>query len=201
MAADNFEKCLALTLAFEGGYSDDTHDPGGATNMGVTRAVLAKVRGRPVTKSEVMALSRAEAGGIYRRLFWNTIAGDQLPTGVDAALFDLSVNSGPAHAVRALQIALSLPATGKLDNGTLSSICVTSPAELVKRLCGQRLSFLARLKNFRFFGKGWSRRVAAIEKAALAMVAGSGKHGDLPALANLSGPAKPGPTPKGKETA
>ena len=172
MASGNFEKCLALTLGFEGGYSDDPHDPGGATNLGITGAVLAQVRGRPVAKSEVMALSRNEAAGIYRRLFWNTVAGDQLPAGVDAALFDLAVNSGPVHAIRALQAALKAPVTGRLDNRTLAQAAAVPAAALVALICRQRLSFLTRLKTFRFFGRGWHRRVEAIETAALVMAGG-----------------------------
>lgn len=34
--------------------------------FGITRATLAAVRGGPVSKAEVMALSRQEAGDIYR---------------------------------------------------------------------------------------------------------------------------------------
>ena len=45
MAAENFDRALALTLKFEGGYADNPADPGGATNMGVTRATLSRVRG------------------------------------------------------------------------------------------------------------------------------------------------------------
>ena len=36
---DNFDKCLSFVLVHEGGYSADPHDPGGATNKGVTQAV------------------------------------------------------------------------------------------------------------------------------------------------------------------
>jgi Glycosyl hydrolase 108 len=36
--ADNFDTCLAFTLKAEGGYSDNSADPGGPTNMGITLA-------------------------------------------------------------------------------------------------------------------------------------------------------------------
>ena len=42
MAVRNFARALAATLRFEGGYVHHPADPGGATNMGVTRAVLAE---------------------------------------------------------------------------------------------------------------------------------------------------------------
>ena len=70
MAESNFERALACVLRHEGGYGDHPADPGGATNFGVTRATLAHHRGRPVTKAEVRALTRAEAAGIYRQRYW-----------------------------------------------------------------------------------------------------------------------------------
>ena len=59
----NFDAALACVLRHEGGYVDHPLDPGGATNRGVTRATLAGVRGRPVSKAEVMALSLGETAG------------------------------------------------------------------------------------------------------------------------------------------
>ena len=53
MAAGNFALALALVLESEGGYVDDPRDPGGATNLGITRATLARWRGRDVSKAEV----------------------------------------------------------------------------------------------------------------------------------------------------
>ena len=66
----NFDLCLAAIFEEEGGYADLPGDPGGATNMGITRATLSAVRGRKVSKEEVMMLERDEAARIYRRNFW-----------------------------------------------------------------------------------------------------------------------------------
>jgi len=33
----NFEQCLALVLKAEGGFVDNPQDPGGMTNLGVTK--------------------------------------------------------------------------------------------------------------------------------------------------------------------
>ena len=64
MAMHGFEPALAHVLAQEGGFVDHPLDPGGATKMGITRATLARFRGRPVSVAEVMALTRAEAAAI-----------------------------------------------------------------------------------------------------------------------------------------
>ncbi len=97
MASATFERALDLVLSFEGGFVHDPRDPGGATNLGVTQATLARACGRPVSIDEVRALTRAEAGAIYRRLYWTAIRGDALPAGLDLAVFDCAVNSGPAR--------------------------------------------------------------------------------------------------------
>src|SRR3954447_9587673 len=102
MARDAFANCLAFVLEEEGGYSDMPGDPGGATNMGITRATLADWRGAPVSKDDVLSLERDEAAAIYRRRYWDAIRGDELPAGLDLALFDDAVNSGPRMAVRDL---------------------------------------------------------------------------------------------------
>lgn len=169
MAAQNFDVCLALTLRFEGGYSDDPADPGGATNMGITRATLARARGRAVTKSEVRELSRAEAAEIYRSLFWAPVSGDLLASGLDAALFDFGVNSGPARAVRILQQILGVNEAEGIGPKTLAALARKNPETVIWTLSRARQGFLERLRTFRSFGRGWSARVAAVEKAAVAL--------------------------------
>jgi len=166
----NFGRCLALTFAQEGGYSDHPLDPGGATNFGVTQATLSKARGRAVTKAEVRALSRDEAAAIYRQLYWAPIGGDDLPSGVDVAVFDHAVNSGPAAALRTLRAALGLPLAASLST-TLAASANTRADALVRELCRRRMSFLRGLRTFPAFGRGWTRRVDAVQAAALKLIA------------------------------
>ena len=171
MASENFEYCLRLTLKYEGGYVDHPADPGGATNLGITRRTLARYRGRAVSKAEVRALTRTEAAAIYRKYYWDAVHGDTLPAGVDAALFDHAVNSGPGAAIKCLQRALGVAVNGRMGPATLAALRAADPASLVSDLVARRRSFLMRLRTFRTFGRGWMRRVKAIETAALAMTA------------------------------
>ena len=180
MAKTRFERCLEEVLRFEGGYADHPSDPGGATNMGITRKTLA--RWRTVTpwwslaKTEVQSLGRAEAAKIYRASYWDRINAAKLPAGLDLALFDFAVNSGPARAVKTLQTRLGLVADGQVGPLTLNAIKtqigLKGAPGLINALCDQRLDFLTRLATFAVFRKGWTARVTAIRKAALA-VAGS----------------------------
>ncbi len=171
MAARNFDACLKLTLQFEGGYVDHPADPGGATNLGITRRTLARWRGRAVSKSEVRSMSRQEAAEIYRAHYWDAVNGDDLPVGIDAAVFDHAVNSGPSAAVRMLQQALGFKPDGVIGSATMAFVRACDSEVLLGELMKRRRSFLQRLKTFRVFGRGWTRRLIAIENECRVMIA------------------------------
>lgn len=99
----NFQKVMPYIFSEEGGYADNPADPGGATNMGITIATLSAWDGHQVSPEDVKEMTPATATQIYQAQFWNKIDGDNLPSGLDDALFDFSVNSGPAGTARMLQ--------------------------------------------------------------------------------------------------
>ena len=172
----NFDDCLALTLRVEGGFSDQPADPGGATNMGITRATLAGVRGHAVSKADVRALTRVEAAGIYRSIYWRAVRGDELPDGVDAVMFDHAVNSGPKAAIRTLQGALGFKQDGVLTRRCVDAAQSSDHAALVRSLCTARLNFLRRLSTWLVFRRGWMARMETLEQTALAMCAQAPKR-------------------------
>jgi lysozyme family protein len=167
----NFDECLAFTLRAEGGFSDHAVDPGGATHMGITRATLAAVRGHAVSKADVRALTRDEAADIYRSLYWKAVRGDELPGGVDAVVFDHAVNSGPRAAIHTLQGALGFKQTGVLSRRCVIAAQGADYGALVRKLCAARMDFLRRLSTWLVFRRGWTARLAALEKMALALCA------------------------------
>ena len=168
---ERFERCLAEILRHEGGYVDHPDDPGGATNMGITRKTLARWRKvspwTALPKSAVAELSRQEAARIYRAQYWTASRAGRMPAGLDLALFDFAVNSGPDRAVRVLQAALSVAADGEVGPVTLAALGSVDVRLVVNALCDRRLAFLRGLASFSTFGRGWTRRVAAIRAAAL----------------------------------
>ena len=182
-----FDLCLAEVLRQEGGYADNPRDPGGATNLGITRKTLARWRKMSpwwsLPKDAVKTLDRPEAVKIYRSLYWEASKAGALPPGLDLAVFDFAVNSGPATAVKALQRELGVKADGLLGPLTLSAtkarIAQVGVAALIDALAGRRLGFLGGLAGFAVFGRGWTKRVAAIRAAALA-AAGSSSSSTTP---------------------
>lgn len=166
----SFDTALACVLRQEGGWSDDPRDPGGPTFRGITLATLAAHRGRPVTARELRSITREEVAGIYRSRYWAAVAADQLPAGVDLAVFDLAVNSGPGRAARTLQAALGLHQDGVVGPATLATALRADASALVRDIGRRRLSFLQHLAAWTAFGRGWTRRVADVEAEALRLV-------------------------------
>lgn len=170
-----FDACLAEVLRQEGGYADHPSDPGGATNMGITHKTLADWRGVSpwwsLPKSAVKALERAEAAQIYRSRYWQRCQAETLPAGLDLALFDFAVNSGPDRAIRILQTELGVAADGRVGPVTRGAVEAYAAskglAALIGALCDRRLAFLQGLSTYATFGPGWRSRVATIRKAAL----------------------------------
>jgi len=191
MTRESFEPSLTCVLRHEGGYSDHPSDPGGATMMGITLATLAEWRGQAVTKADVRALGREEAAAIYRARYWNSVRGDDLPAGLDLAVFDFAVNSGPLRAIRTLQHVLGTTVDGRIGAQTLAAAHTKSLSEILAALCAARLGFLEHLQTFPVFGRGWTRRVRNVEMVALRLAASS------PAMPAWPSPPLPQPA---KET-
>lgn len=171
----NYEAALSAEFKEEGGYVDHPDDPGGATNMGITHKVLATERGVTpywkLDKAEVKNLTREEAANIYRKNYWDLIKGDDLPSGVDMAVFDFAVNSGPARAAKALQRIVKAKVDGLIGPETLRLVDDLVEADVINLLCDDRLAFLQKLSTFAVFGKGWTARVKRIRNLALVMAA------------------------------
>jgi lysozyme family protein len=167
MAAETFAPALALLLEHEGGFVDHPDDPGGATNRGITQATLGRARGAPATEEDVRLLQADEAAAIYRRHYWDAVRADDLPPGIDLAVFDCAVNAGPGRAVRLLQRVLGVPADGIVGPVTLAASRRADPASVIRRYGRARLGFLRRLAIWPVFRRGWRRRVLAVERAAL----------------------------------
>ena len=167
---DNWEKCFALVLKNEGGYVDNPADPGGATNLGCTKAVWEQYVGHSVTKDDIKALTPNDVMPLYKAKYWDTIKGDDLPEGVDYAVFDFAINSGPSRAAKTLQSVLSTNPDGQIGHATLRALETSNPREVATAVCEARLAFLQSLPTYGTFGKGWSRRVSEVEQTAFNMV-------------------------------
>jgi len=167
---NNFPKALALVLKHEGGYSNHPRDPGGATMKGVTQRVYdAYRRRRGAPRRSVRSIEDRELQDIYKVQYWDAVRADEMPDGLDYAMFDYAVNSGPTRATKDLQRVMGEKVDGHVGQILLDAIKEYKPEELITSLCARRLAFLKRLRTWKYFGRGWSRRVADVKKRALRM--------------------------------
>tara|TARA_R110000787_G_scaffold34675_1_gene89715 strand:+ start:64 stop:582 length:519 start_codon:yes stop_codon:yes gene_type:complete len=169
---DNFDKCLQLVLKHEGGYVNHPNDPGGMTNYGVTKKVYEKYLGKEVTETDMKDMSLEHVGEIYKKKYWDKVRGDDLPSGLDWAVFDFAVNAGVSRAAKVLQGFIATSVDGVIGSGTLKAIdnYPTSLKGVIEVYTAQRSSFYRSLKNYDTFGKGWDRRCYETRVTAIEML-------------------------------
>ena len=166
---ENWDSCFNMVMKNEGGFVNNSHDPGGMTNLGVTKAAIEAYLGRTVDVTFMRSLTPDCVKPFYKSHYWDKIKGDQLPAGVDYAAYDLAVNSGTGRAAKYLQEIAGVFADGVIGPKSLEAIKSCDPEQTVDALCDMRLDFLKRLPTFETFGKGWSRRVAEVKDKASGM--------------------------------
>jgi lysozyme family protein len=167
---DNFANCLEMLLKHEGGYVNHPKDPGGETNLGVTRKVWEQWIGKPAGKDAMKKLTVADVAPLYKKLYWDKVKGDDLPSGVDWAVFDWAVNSGTGRAAKALQKIVGVEPDGGIGAATVAAVKKADPATVIKKLALMRENFYRNLPTFGTFGRGWLRRNDETLEVALSMV-------------------------------
>ena len=161
-----FDPALRLLLRHEGGFVNHPSDPGGMTNLGVTKAVWEAHKGAPVTEADMRALTPEAVQPVYKARYWDAIQGDALPYGLDYCIFDCAVNSGPGRAIKLLQYVLYTKVDGVLGKHTLAALQRADPTGLIEDYSQKRLDFLKSLPTWTTFGKGWGQRVSEVELEA-----------------------------------
>jgi lysozyme family protein len=166
---DNFDSALKAILHHEGGFVNHPKDPGGMTNLGVTKRVWEEWVGHEVDEKTMRGLTPEIVGPMYKVKYWDKVKGDDLPAGVDYVVFDAAVNSGPGRAAKWLQACVGVEPDGGIGPKTLAAVISFDASQLVEDYAKRRLSFLMDLQTWDTFGKGWGRRVAEVQKTGLDM--------------------------------
>lgn len=166
---ENFDSVLKAILHHEGGFVNHPADPGGMTNLGVTKRVWEEWVGHDVDEQTMRALTPEKVAPMYRAKYWDKIKGDDLPTGVDYIVFDAAINSGPGRAAKWLQQVVGVAADGAIGPGTMRAVNAMPTPDIVEKYQQIRLAFLQALPTWDTFGRGWGRRVQEVQVAAAGM--------------------------------
>lgn len=158
----NFDQAFHRLLGHEGAHSNHPSDPGGETMWGVTIKV-ARAHGYNGPMAE-LPVNTAKA--IYRDLYWDAVRADEMPAAVRYPLFDAAVNSGVRQSVKWLQSAIGASADGAIGPQTMRLVNEANPDQVVRKMVGERLRFMASLSTWPAFSRGWTRRLADILETA-----------------------------------
>jgi lysozyme family protein len=167
----NWKKSFELMLQSEGGFSNHPSDPGGMTNLGVTKATWEGWVGREVDEAEMRGLTPEKVEPMYKNKFWDAVRGDELPMGLDYLMFDFAVNAGAGRAIKILQTAVGVTPDGGFGPITMKAVEAVDPVKLIERFSQAKEDFYRSLTTFSTFGKGWLNRVANVKVKASAMLA------------------------------
>ena len=165
----NFDECLKLILHHEGGYVNHPKDPGGETNLGVTKRVYEEWGGTKNMKD----LTVEDVAPIYKKNYWDRVKADQIPEGLNLCVFDWAVNSGTGRAAKKLQGMIGTTVDGGIGPNTLKALKIYCDTEGVEAAISKyteiRQKFYEGLSTFDTFGRGWTRRNQETELEAYKM--------------------------------
>ena len=169
---DNFQTSLDKLLVHEGGFVNNPADPGGMTNLGVTKQTWEEWVSHPVVEKEMRNLTPLMVAPLYKRKYWDACRADELISGFDYCLFDTAVNSGVGRAIKLMQSVVGADVDGGFGSITMALVkkAEENPAKLIEDYCAKRLEFIQSLKAFPTFGKGWTRRIEEVKAEALKML-------------------------------
>ncbi len=166
----NYNKCLETILHHEGGYVNHPKDPGGETNLGVTKRVYLEHGGTKDMKDLLVE----DVAPIYKKGYWDKMKGDELPNGLDLCVFDFGVNAGPGRSAKYLQTMIGTVADGGIGPNTLKKLGEYVEKHGIEKCIedfqGARQDYYEKLSTFATFGKGWTRRVDETTELAMSMV-------------------------------
>ena len=164
---ENYAQALKQVLKYEGGKVDDPRDPGGRTAYGITQDTYDAWRKKQnLPTVDVFTISQADVAAIYRQEYWDRIRGDDLPAGVDFAVFDYAVNSGVSRAAKTLQAVVGVTQDGQIGPQTIQA----AKTYVAMAVTNKRLAFMQSLSIWSTFGKGWAARIADVKAQIIALV-------------------------------
>ena len=160
---------MEMGLKHEGGYVKHPSDPGGLTNMGITKRTYDEFHGTNIDEEGMRDLTMEDVTPIYHRNYWERCCCQDLPNGVDWAVTDACVNHSTCRAAKFLQKAVMVNQYGAIGPLTLMAVNDNNCEEIINRLAVYRDAFYRPLSTCEIFGRGWIRRNDGMREQALEM--------------------------------
>jgi lysozyme family protein len=183
----SFDSAVTLVLRNEGGFSDNPHDSGQATNFGISLRLLKSLSAvslhrlgifhapEDVSVEDVRALTVDQAKVAYHLVFWDDSRFELIENqGIANQMFDAAVNMGIGNAVKLAQSAYNacrgehgaLVVDGVLGEATLRSLNQAYPIGFSYAFRSERAGYyrelVARNPADVVFLDGWLRRAYSV---------------------------------------
>ena len=164
----------------EGGFVDNSNDPGGATNYGVSIRFLRQqgidIDGDgDIDIDDINSITPELSKELYKKYFWLPAKCDKIKSALLATkIFDMAVNMGQRQAYKLVQRAVNaldyepqLVVDGIVGPGTLAAVDSFNRTDylLVEAIREEQADFyenlIANKPTLTEFRLGWRRRAAA----------------------------------------
>lgn len=140
-----FKKALDFVLKWEGGYVNNPHDRGGATNKGITQYTYnAWLKSKGLANRDVRYITQDEVEQIYYKNYWLKAGCDKMSPKFALLAFDTAVNMGLARV-----------------NQFLKAAQWKYPEKFIEARRAKYLEF-AKYGNQKIFLQGWLNRLNAL---------------------------------------
>ena len=156
-----FQQALKHTLKWEGGskFTDDPHDPGGATKYGISKRAFPDL--------DIPNLTYEQAERVYLEHYWlplNCEAVSLIAPVLAMKLFDMGVNLGVRRGAKIFQAAVQTLSPGICVDGYIGPQTLTALSAVdlmtVRDLVQVRLENYYRSLDNPRYQKGWLNRAA-----------------------------------------
>lgn len=159
----NFDTAIITVLKREGGFVDNPHDSGGATNFGISLRFLKSIDSN-ATIEDIKNLTTENASNLYKLHWWDKYQYERIINqSIATKVFDAAVNMGSHWSHIGLQRSvlaasgISLKEDGILGDKSIAEINNVNPTELLVAYRSE-LAGIYRSFNEREFIDGWLAR-------------------------------------------
>ena len=166
----NYKILTPFVRYYEGGFSNNMNDPGGATMRGVTLATFRAVYGKSKTVAELKNITDAQWDNIFKSYYWDKCKADLLDNqSIANMLVDFAWHSGVSTAVKKIQKIVGVDDDGIMGRVTIGAVngYYRGSVSVFDALKAARMNFLRTRQNWNSFKNGWTKRVEAIKYGSL----------------------------------
>ena len=159
----DFRELIPFILRWEGGFVNDPHDQGGATNKGITIGTFRQYYGKDATVEQLKRITDAQWLHIFKSGYWDRWKADRIRSQSVADILVDWVWASGAWGVKIPQRLLGVDPDGIVGPRTLAAVEACEPRSLFGRIKTARLQYIddicRRTPANERFRRGWVSRI------------------------------------------